>query len=613
MKIDEIKNINSLHEFYIFLEENALFLEKDHDIVESILMYKNKTNSQAQKQQLQWELEVFLFSFIGGRIFSFSTSNRASTGDLMEYPQFDQYQSDALEFMKLRAKNSTAALLKARYNHVLWRSSLKNKNFVENAIENYIAAISQCINLTNSEGDFSHLIGRLYENFVAITQESKISNEHTKRMTASLLCDQRLPFSLKHGIVKDMLKYPKIFKTKDFDNVLPIFEQRITNIETKSDDFMLVNYHLPTVINVAQKLRSDVKKWHNEIGLAYIRMANEEIDENRNWIKLDNYRNAINAFRLAGKHSEKEATEQLYFELKPKVRLDEFRIDFDEETIQKLQDSQEELKIKAQNLLKEEPSYIYSLIAKGTFFPKYDDVLKAAKNKETNLLDFITTLYFDRNKNIKKYSGGKEEHREILEVYGDRIKETLLPFLHYVLVLGIKSGHLTSKNFILFLIHHSWIGKSHIRIDLSGNPEQINWILQIAPAIAEFFNQILAWGESKFYKPNFILCTDSLTLKIEGLFRNFSERLNISTSKGKRTGVQEALAHDIINNEIIRKYFDDSDRLLFDYVFSNDGGLNLRNNIAHCFYSENEYHTDKMLLLLSVLLRLGRYNIKVNA
>ena len=119
----------------------------------------------------------------------------------------------------------------------------------------------------------------------------------------------------------------------------------------------------------------------------------------------------------------------------------------------------------------------------------------------------------------------------------------------------------------------------------------------------------MAWDESKYYTPNFILCTDSLTLKILGLFRNFSERLNISTSKGKRTGVQEALAHDIINNDTIRKYSEDSDRLLFDYVFSNEGGLNLRNNIAYCFNSENDYYPDKKLLLLAVLLRLGKYKI----
>ena len=113
--------------------------------------------------------------------------------------------------------------------------------------------------------------------------------------------------------------------------------------------------------------------------------------------------------------------------------------------------------------------------------------------------------------------------------------------------------------------------------------------------------------------PNFILCTDSLTLKIEGLFRSFSERINVSTSKGKKKGMQEALAHDIINNEIIKQYFDENDMLLFEYVFSNEGGLNMRNNIAHCFYSENEYHHDKMLLLIAVLLRLGKYNINHKA
>jgi hypothetical protein len=109
--------------------------------------------------------------------------------------------------------------------------------------------------------------------------------------------------------------------------------------------------------------------------------------------------------------------------------------------------------------------------------------------------------------------------------------------------------------------------------------------------------------------PGFILCTDSLTLKIEGLFRSFSEQLNIPTSVGKKKGIQEILLHDVIHNEIIQKYFNEEDLLLFDYVFSNEGGLNLRNNIAHSFYTENEYHPEKMFLLLVVLLRLGKYNI----
>lgn len=49
----------------------------------------------------------------------------------------------------------------------------------------------------------------------------------------------------------------------------------------------------------------------------------------------------------------------------------------------------------------------------------------------------------------------------------------------------------------------------------------------------------------------------------------------------------------------------------FNYLFSNDGGLNLRNNIAHCFYTPRDYHPDKMLLLIAALLRLGKYDYKI--
>lgn len=614
MKSAEIllENIDSLNDFYTILEANALFLEKNHDITELLLKYKNKTTSDEEKQKLQWELEAFLFSFHGNRIFSFSTSNGKKIGEVAQYPQLDNHQKKAFNFLKERSELSASALLKARYNHLLWKSiAKKNTTFVLRASENYIKAINQCCQLSiENEIDYSHLIGRLFENLVGLVNEGKVQIEEIKIITSQLLYNSpQITFWAKHGIIDDMLKYPKIYKATDFENVLPIFEERLTEIDSKKDNFSLVNYHLPTAIKVAHKIKGDLKKWYNEIGYAYLRLAETETDEARNWIKLDEYRGAIDAFRQSGNREQKEETEQLYFQLKDKVRLDEYKIDFDEDTLKKLKEFQLELKDKALNLLKKEPEYIYGQISNGSFFPKYSDVLKASKNKENHFLDFVTTIYFDNNKNISKKSVEKDEKQEILETYGMRIKETLLPFLHYIIVLGIKSGHLTYRNFISFIVQHSWIGKPHTKTDLSGNPEVTNWINQIAPSIVEFFNQVLAWGESKYYTPNFILCTDSLTLKIEGLFRNFSERLNISTSKGKRKGMQEALAHDIINNETIKKYFDENDMLLFDYVFSNEGGLNLRNNIAHCFYSENEYHPDKMLILIAVLLRLGKYNI----
>ncbi|MBA3647270.1 MAG: hypothetical protein H0W62_01775 [Chitinophagales bacterium] len=573
-----LDNTNTLTGFYKVLEANAIVLDRNHDITELLLKYKNKTNSDDEKQKLQWEIEAFLYSFHGSSIFSFSASNGKEIGEVSEYPKLDTHQSNAFTYLKLRSELSTSPLLKARYNHLIWKSIVKkNATFAINASENYIKAIAQCCQLsTTTESEYEHLIGRLFENLVAVVDEAKVNIDETKQVAYQLLFKfPNLSFWLKHGIIDDMLKHPKIFKPVDFENVLSIFDTPLKIVNSKTDDFALVNYHLPTAVKVAQKTKSDVKKWYNEIGLAYLRLAETETDEKRNWIKLDEYRAAIDAFRQSGNQQKKEETEQLYFQLKPEVRLEEFRIDFDEETIKKLQKFQDELKEKALTLLKQPPDFIYSTIANGSFFPKYDDVLMASKQNKNNFLDFVTTIYFDNNKNITRKSAEKDETQEILNTYELRMKETLIPFLHYVIVLGIKSGHLTSRNFLSFLIRHSWIGKPHTKTDLSRNPEITNWINQIAPAIDEFFNQVLAWGESKYYAPNFILCIDSLTLKIEGLFRNFSERLNIPTSKGKKKGMQEALAHDIINNEIIKQYFDENDMLLFDYVFSNEGGLNI--------------------------------------
>jgi len=609
----DVSNIKTLQEFYSLLDEHALYLAKEHEVTDLLLKFKSQTTSDEDKQKVQWEVEASLYSFFGKRVFSFSTGN-GSTGEIAEYPTLDEYQKEAFEYLKTRAQTCTSIFLKARYHHLLWSSIVKNTSFAKEASQNYIETINQCNSNEVSSREFSFFVAQLFENLIGLISESKVNVDTTKAMAKTLLFNSPyLNFWAKHGIIEDMLKHPKIFKPVDFDSVLSIFEEHLTEPKRRTDDFQLVNFHLPTAIKVAQKTKADVRRWHNEIGEAYLRLAESETDQKRAWIKLDYYRHAIDAFRKGGNAENKRQTEQKYFELKPLVKLDEIRIDFDEETIEQLKAFQEGLKQKARNLLKNKAEVIYAAIASGSFFPKYQDVVIATENKKSSFLDFATTLQFDRNKNIKQKAAGENNRENILEAYGMRMTETLLPFLHYVIVFGIKSGHLTIRNFLQYLTQNTWIGQPHTKIDLGGNPRQSNWIFQISPAIAEFFNQVLAWGESKYYTPNFIVCTDSLTLKLEGLFRNFSERLGVSVSIGKGGGVQEVLAHDVFNNEMIRKYFNEEDMLLFDYVFAKEGGLNLRNNIAHCFYNENEYTVDFMLLLIAVLLRLGKYKIKTRA
>jgi hypothetical protein len=47
----------------------------------------------------------------------------------------------------------------------------------------------------------------------------------------------------------------------------------------------------------------------------------------------------------------------------------------------------------------------------------------------------------------------------------------------------------------------------------------------------------------------------------------------------------------------------------FKFLFTS-AGLNLRNNIAHCFYKSYQYNSGIMFLLITALLKLGNYEIK---
>lgn len=74
--------------------------------------------------------------------------------------------------------------------------------------------------------------------------------------------------------------------------------------------------------------------------------------------------------------------------------------------------------------------------------------------------------------------------------------------------------------------------------------------------------------------------------------------------------MKEVFINDLLENDTLKEYFNQDDMLFFNFLFSSEGALNIRNNIAHCFYTYEEYHSDKMLLLIAALLRIGKYDYK---
>ena len=90
-------------------------------------------------------------------------------------------------------------------------------------------------------------------------------------------------------------------------------------------------------------------------------------------------------------------------------------------------------------------------------------------------------------------------------------------------------NQLTYQDFLAYLTKHTWLGTVRQETDLGGATISFNWISLIAPSIMEYFIQMQGALLSSTYKPNFVLCIDSLTLKMEGLLRDFSSQLSVPT------------------------------------------------------------------------------------
>jgi hypothetical protein len=605
----------NIRQVYDFLDEHAFKVNRDSDIITIWRQFRDFTTLEREKQEAQWEIESFCFSFHGNAIFSFSYSNGTNIGEIRKYPELDEYQQNAFEYLETRIREVKSPLLLARYNHLLWKGiSGKNLKYAIGAITNYINSIQvyyqQIISKQQDTSEGQYLIGQWLEKALALGNETKKMIPELREIVNLLLFGQKfISLTTKMGIVEDMLNYTQLFKPEHFKGVLDLYKGVINDRKVSSDDFLFVNNYLPMAIKVAQKLKEDVKPWYEEVGLAHLRIAEKETKDDRNWIKLNEYSEAIEAFRMAGNTKKKKDVEKLYTQLRPSVALDTFELPFDKDIQEKMKKTQEELQQKAQKLLKYHPHDIYATIASANLLPLKANVEAMTKTFHTEFLQFVKTVTFDKNKNISSYEEGGNKNIEYFRSYGLLVGEQFLPFLHYVIVPGIKRGLLTYENLLAYFIQHSWIGRTYTIYDLGNKPEETNWINLISPAIVQYFNQVQAWGESKYYVPNFILCIDSLTLKIEGIFRSLCEKLNISIAVGKKQGMQEVLLNNILDTDELKPFFSEADWLFFEYIFSNKGGLNMRNNIAHSFYTEHEYGHDMMLLLIAVLLKLSAINI----
>ena len=606
-----VNGLLDINDLYRYLDENALILARKRDIKNLLVAFRNKTTDDKEKEIAQWELEAFLFDLKGKGVFSYAYSPGSSAGDYQKYPSTTDFKDQSAAYLLSRAQSIIHPFLQARYYHLLWRSpvGVKNKDYATLSAQAYFI----CIDLylakfeTDQEEDNLSKVCDIFETLVLLVAEIKEKVAEIKQLANRLLYNcEIIPFWIKHSILNCMLEAKSIFKPDDFTGCLPLLEQAYSQMD--EDSGLWIFSYIKTCLIIARKTKSDVKIWFERLGDLLSAKADSETNPERNWLKNDLYTSSLEAYKNSGNIGKRKAIEQAIFELKPLITLPSIGIRKTKKEIKDLEFRNKFIKSSCEALLKEDPDIVYDGLIQGWYYPPLAHFRNVAQEKKYAYEDLFTLVEYDRNKNVRKRS---ETHtsRKFNDLYHHAVEEVTLQYFYYVFVPGIQSGHLTYENFLGHLRKHTWLGKPYLKRDMGGNEITVDWIMLITPAIVEYFIQVQSWQWGNSYFPNFILCIDSLTLKMEGMLRNFSEQMTISTTVAGKSGTQEAYVHNVLENPAVIKHFDEDDLQFFKYLFTNEGGTNLRNNVAHCFYHFYDYNLDKMHLLLAALIKIAKFQV----
>ena len=149
-------------------------------------------------------------------------------------------------------------------------------------------------------------------------------------------------------------------------------------------------------------------------------------------------------------------------------------------------------------------------------------------------------------------------------------------------------------------------------VSSSGEEKPFNWLDLIAPSLKLFFEQIETdlKSETEHYSSiEYIPAIDSLTMKFEGLLREFLLRIGSQTIKAKSNKTEEIISYDtMLSDEKILRIISENDIAFFKFLFTSKG-LDLRNNVAHSFYKPFNYKVNMMWLLIVAFLKLGNYEL----
>lgn len=541
------------------------------------------------------------FSISKGKLLPLYSTPDSSGLIIYEYPSLKNFDAESIQYLISRINATFNKRLKARYGLILSNTPGKNKG------EYIKIAIDVLIDLVKSSTSKDHQYYSDFSNLIFVSLPSKYRGEEVKKMLLEAISKGNPPYDEYVILVPKMLALKKFFARKELTSVAIKGEK----MWKSATPLKLGIYEriAEQAIRLSNILAKDTKTWYNRLGELFELSIDLRKDDETGMMPLRFCEEAIRVYQLAGNRLKVKQLLTIHVELKANLKLSTIEYKF---TSKKLAQLYRHQHLFAKRTTRKNPDSIIGFLSKGAFiFPAFKALNDAVSKREKSFLDFANLIKYDINKNSTTQKFGTNELTDNLnEEYNWYLQVVTIPLLRELFKQGLYNETITYNTITEFLHKRSWIGKNIIYRNSGGEAFPHNWLAMIAPAIFEFFYHWKAHSYAKVSFQNLILPIDSLTLKFEGILRDFARVIKADTLVTVKGNIREAHIEDLLANEKIRKYFTEDDLFLFKYLFTATG-INIRNNVAHAFYKFHQYRLELMLLILMAILRISKYQIDV--
>ena len=498
-------------------------------------------------------------------------------------------QSDNDSYLQERALNCKNPRFSAKYNHLIFLKT-KNNLFAKNAIDNYFEQIKSLTDL--SQNTHKRLYIDAFENLTHLIKSIKYKEQEIVLLSKEIIANYSIEGSYIIFTLTTLIENLKISLQDKMFFLNYISDTIETNTFKDSKESSL-----KFAIHLAKKVSNFElqKKFHNQLGDFYV----DEGNRVGGMIAHNTFHKAMNCYKKTSNTEKLNQVSVLMQKAKENNGLTKVNFSHSNPVL----DFYFEIMNNGINSLLENEdsnSIIEYLISGKDLYPKAS-MLDSFHKPET--LDYVTTATFDKNKNISlnTYKG--------INSYNFQIQLLTLEQLKLIFNLGQKNGKLNFNSLRNYFETETWYYKTENSLESEVN--STNWLDLILPPIKMYFDLIENKEVTTLNNQKLILVIDSLTLKFEGVLRDFLFRIGGQTIEANENGTAERISFEnLLNNNVFKSFVAEDDCAFFKYLFTREG-INLRNNIAHCFYKPKDYSPKLVWLLICAFLKLGNNKFQI--